>query len=266
MLVVGERINSTRKRVKPAIIDRDEDVIRSEALMQIEAGADILDCNAAEVGIDKEPETLPWLVEFVQSVTDGVPCAIDSPNVKAVEAALKVHKGEPMINSITAEKEKYDSLLPVVVDSGAKVVTLVMDDSGIPNTAAKRIEIGRKLLGNMLEAGVAADKIYVDPLVFPVSTDGKAGLAVLETISTLKAEFEGIHFVNGLSNVSYGLPVRKLLNQAFIVLNMGAGLDAVIVDPTDNKLMSLVYATEALLGKDEWCMKYIEKARAEKLE
>ena len=266
MLVVGERINSTRKRVKPAIIERDEEVIKSEALIQVEAGANILDCNAAEVGVDKEPDTLPWLVEFVQSVTDGVPCAIDSPNSKAVEAALKVHKGEAMINSITAEKAKYDSLIPLVVDSKSKVIALVMDDSGIPKTAEKRVEVGRKLVGDMLAAGVEDDKIYVDPLVFPISTDGQAGLAVLNTIATLKAEFPGIHFVNGLSNVSYGLPVRKLLNQAFVVLNMASGLDAVIVDPTDKKLMSLIYATEALLGKDEWCMKYIEKARADALE
>ncbi len=265
MLVVGERINSTRKRVRPAIIDRDEDVIKSEALMQVEAGANVLDCNAAEVGVDKEPDTLAWLVQFVQDVAD-VPCAIDSPNVKAVEAGLKVHKGEAMINSITLEKEKYDTLLNVVKDSGSKVVALVMDDAGIPNTAEKRIEVGRKLVGGMLEAGVGADKIYVDPLVFPISTDGAAGKAVLGTISTLGAEFEGIHFVNGLSNVSYGLPNRKLLNQAFIVLCMGAGLDAVIVDPTDKKLMSLVYASEALLGHDEWCAEYISKARAEELE
>ena len=265
MLVIGERINSTRKRIRPAIVDRDEEVLKAEALMQIEAGANILDCNAAEVGVDKEPDTLSWLVEFVQGVAN-VPCAIDSPNTKAVEAALKVHKGEPMINSITAEKEKYDNLLPIVKESGAKVVTLVMDDSGIPNTAEKRIEVGRKLVGGMLDAGVAADKIYVDPLVFPISTDGAAGNAVLSTISTLGAEFEGIHFINGLSNVSYGLPNRKLLNQAFIVLCMGAGLDAVIVDPTDKKLMSLVYASEALLGRDEWCAEYIAKARAEELE
>jgi cobalamin-dependent methionine synthase I len=266
MLIVGERINSTRKRVKPAIIDRDEEVIRSEAQLQIKAGANYLDCNAAEVGVDKEPDTLPWLVEYVQEVTDDIPIAIDSPNVKAIEAALAVHKGEAMINSITAEKERLDSLLSVVADSGSKVVALVMDDTGIPNTAEKRIEVGRKLLGTMMDAGVEADKIHVDPLVFPISTDGKAGLAVMETISTLKREFPGIHFICGLSNVSYGLPNRKLLNQAFMVLNMSAGLDSVIVDPTDRKLMSLVYATEALLDKDEFCMNYIGKGRAEELE
>ncbi len=265
MLIVGERINSTRKMMKAAIAEQDTEAVVAEAKLQVEAGADILDCNAATVGLEREPEVLPWLIETVQEASGGLPCAIDSPNSVAVEAALKVHKGVPMINSITAEQEKYDSLLPLVRDSGAKVVTLVMDDSGIPNDAEKRIAIGRKLVGGMIEAGVKADNIYVDSLVFPIGAEAGAGVAVLETIKTLKADFGDIHFVCGLSNISYGLPNRKLLNQAFVVLCMANGLDAVIVDPTDDKLMSLVCAAEALLGRDEYCADYIGAARAEKL-
>lgn len=269
MLVVGERINSTRKLIRPAIEARDIAAITNEAVMQVTAGANYLDCNAATVGVDKEPEFLAWLVETVQSVTDKTPCALDSPNAKAIEAALAVHdsaNGVPMINSISAEKEKFEAILPLVRDSGAKVVALVMDDAGVPKSAEARIAIGRKLVGDLVKGGVSAENIYVDPLVFPIGAEADAGKDVLETIETLKAEFEQIHFVCGLSNVSYGLPNRKLLNQAFMVLTMGAGLDAVIVDPTDAKLMSLVYASEALLGHDEFCSTYIRMARAEKLE
>jgi cobalamin-dependent methionine synthase I len=265
MLIVGERINSTRKLMKVAIAEQNTDAVVAEVKLQVEAGANILDCNAATVGVEREPEILPWLIETVQEASGGLPCAIDSPNSAAVEAALKVHKGVPMINSITAEKEKYDALLPLVVDSKAKVVTLVMDDTGIPNDAEKRIAIGHTLVGDMIAAGVEPDNIYVDSLVFPIGAEAGAGVAVLDTIKTLKAEFEGIHFVCGLSNISYGLPNRKLLNQAFVVLCMGMGLDAVIVDPTDDKLMSLICAAEALLGRDEYCADYIGAARAEKL-
>lgn len=266
MLVVGERINSTRKRVQPAIENRDVAAITEEATMQTKAGAHYLDCNAATVGVDREPEYLTWLVRTVQSVTDGTPCAIDSPNTKAVEAALKAHKGVPMINSISAERAKFDALLPLARDAKAKVVALVMDDEGIPKTGEARIAIGIKLVNDLLGGGIEAENIYVDPLVYPIGAEAGAGTAVLDTIDALRTEFPDIHFICGLSNVSYGLPNRKLLNQAFMVLTMGAGLDAVIVDPTDRKLMSLVYAAEALLGRDEFCANYIRAARAELLE
>jgi 5-methyltetrahydrofolate--homocysteine methyltransferase len=266
MLVVGERINSTRKRLLPAIETRDVTVITEEASMQVAAGAEYLDCNAAAVGVDNEPEFLTWLVQTVQSVTNDTPCAIDSPSSAAVEAALSVHKGVPMINSISAEKEKYAGLMPLARDSKAKVVALLMDDSGIPKTAEARISIGRLLIGNLLKDGIAADSVYVDPLIYPIGAEATAGSAVLTTIATLKQEFAGIHFICGLSNISYGLPVRKLLNQAFMVLTIGAGLDAAIIDPTDKKLMSLAFAAEALLGADEYCANYIQAARQERLE
>jgi cobalamin-dependent methionine synthase I len=269
MLVVGERINSTRKLIRPAIEARDVEAISAEVTMQMDAGSNYLDCNAATVGVEKEPEYLEWLVKTVQGASNNTPCALDSPSSKAIEAALAVHdssNGVPIINSISAEVEKYDSLMPLVRDAGCRVVALVMDDEGIPKTAEARITIGRKLVSDLIGAGIAVDSIYVDPLVFPVGAEANAGVAVLETIQTLKAEFEGLHFVCGLSNVSYGLPNRKLLNQAFMVLTMAAGLDAVIVDPTDKKLMSLVYAAEALLGRDEYCAEYIQAARAEKLD
>ncbi len=264
MLVVAERINSTRKRILPAVESRDVEFIQDEARKQAEAGANYIDCNASAVGVNAEPDALVWTVETVQAAVD-LPCALDSPSPDAIEAALKVHRGTPMINSITAESDKLESLLPIVAEHKAAVVALCMGDEGIAAGAEDRLEAGRVVIGALLDAGVEPDLIYADPLVFPIGTDSNAGLAVLELIVGLKKEFEGINTICGLSNVSFGLPLRKLVNQAFMVLTMGAGLDGVIVDPLDEKLMSLVYATDALLGNDEFCMEYIKASRAEKL-
>lgn len=265
MLVIGERINSTRKTIGEAVKAHDTDFIRREAVAQAEAGAHYLDCNGAVVGVEAEPETLVWLVETCQEAT-GLPCAIDSPNPGALEAALKAHKGQAFVNSITAEREKFARVLPLVRDYKAKVVALCLDDSGIPQTLEARIKAADFLVKHLTEGGVQPDDIYLDPLVFPVSTNGDAGRHVLETIRYIHATYPGVHTICGLSNVSYGLPVRKLLNRAFLVLCIGAGLDGVIADPTDQMLMALLYASEALLGRDEFCANYLSMARAGKLE
>lgn len=264
MLIIGERLNSTRKSVGEAVKARDAQFIREEAVQQAEAGAHFLDCNAAVVGVEAEPEALVWMVETCQEAT-GLPCAIDSPNPVALEAALRVHKGQALINSITAESEKFARILPLVTAHKARVVALCMGDGGIPQTAEARIQAAEFLMENLTAAGVMPDQIYLDPLVYPVSTNSHAGLDVLETIRHIHATHSGVHTVCGLSNVSYGLPARKLLNRAFLVLCMGAGLDAVIADPLDGALMALIYASEALLDRDEYCANYLSLARQGKL-
>ncbi|MBI3948412.1 MAG: methyltetrahydrofolate cobalamin methyltransferase [Armatimonadetes bacterium] len=265
MLIIGERINSTRKAVGEAVKARDTGFIRQEAIAQAEAGAHFLDCNGAVVGVEAEPGALVWLVQTCQEAT-GVPCAIDTPNAQAMEAALKAHQGQAFINSITAEKAKFDRILPLARDYKAKVVALCLDDSGIPQTLEARIRNADFLVKGLTAGGVAADDIYLDPLVFPVSTSGEAGLHVLETIRHIHAAYPGVHTVCGLSNISYGLPARKLLNRAFLVLCIGAGLDGVIADPLDQPLMALVRAGEVLLARDEFCAEYIAAARQGKLE
>jgi len=264
MLVVGERLNSTRKSVAPAIKNRDTEFVKKEASAQAEAGAAYIDCNAATVGKDAEPEALCWLVETVQSVVD-LPCALDSPNAAAIEAALQVHRGTALINSITAESSKYDDLARLAAESGSKVIALAMGDDGIPSTAEDRLKVARELVANLNRAGVAIEDIFVDPLVFPVSSDPENGRRVMQVIEQIREEYPGVHTIAGISNVSHGLPKRFLLNQAFTVLCMGAGLDAAIIDPLDERLMSLIIATRALLGQDEFCMDYISAARADKL-
>jgi cobalamin-dependent methionine synthase I len=269
MLIVGERINTSRKVKGEPIIENavrawDAAYFIDLAKKQVEAGASYIDVNAGTL-LEGEPDAIEWLVTTIQGAMD-VPCAIDSPNPIAIERALKVHKGQAMINSITAEAVRYKNVLPLVKEYDTKVIALSMGDEGIPGDAEGRISVARELIGNLINEGIKLDNIYSDPLVFPIANGMEYGIAVLDTIRTIKAEFPGIHASAGVSNVSHGMPQRKFLNQAFMVMCMTAGLDAAIVDPMDKQLMALVYATEALLGRDEFCAEYISASREGKLE
>lgn len=264
MLIVGERINTSRKNIAPAVESRDADFIIDAAKKQYEAGAGYIDVNAGTMFND-EPESLEWLVKTVQGAID-VPLTLDSPNPVALERALKAHKGKAMINSITAETDRYEKILPLVKEYGTKVIALAMGETGIPTDAEGRLVVARQLIDNLVKEGVSLDDIYVDPLVYPIATGSSYGAAVLDTIKTVMTEYPGIHTVCGLSNISHGLPVRKLLNQAFLVMCMTSGLDAAIIDPLDQRLMSLIYASEALLGRDDYCAEYLTAARENKFE
>lgn len=267
LLIVGERINTSRKIkgepvIEQAVVNRDADYIKNLAVKQFEAGATYIDVNAGTLTTG-EPEALEWLTQVVMGAVDA-PVSFDTPNSAALERALKAYdpaKGQPMINSITAETERYKSVLPWVIEYKAKVIALAMDDTGIQQDADKRLSVARTLVSNLTDAGVPVSDIYVDPLTFPIGTGDDVALAMLDIIEKLKAEFPGVNTIAGLSNISHGMPVRKVLNQAMTVLALGKGLDAGIVDPNDRYLMALIYAAEALLGKDEFCMNYITKSR-----
>ena len=256
MIVIGEKINSTRKSIHRAVTERDGDAIVAEAKKQAEAGADYLDVNCGTLPAEEEPEALQWMVEIVQEAT-GLPLCIDSPNAEALAAGLEVHKGQPMINSISGEKGRFEKVLELVKQYDARVIALCLDDDGIPAGKDNAIRVGRKLIDDMVDAGISTDKIYLDPLVKTLATDADAVVHSLEIISTLAKHFEGLHFVSGLSNVSYGLPERRHLNRAYVVMSITAGLDAVIMDPLDLNMHALIFASEALMGKDRFCMKYI---------
>ncbi len=269
MLIIGERINTSRKVkgepvIENAVRARDAQFFIDLAAKQCEAGATYIDVNAGTL-LEGEPDAMEWLVTTIQGALD-VPLAIDSPSPAAIERALKVHKGQAMINSITAEKDRYNNVLPLAKEYETKLIALAMGDDGIPPDACGRMTVGRELVSNLTAAGIKIDNIYADPLVFPIANGAEFGLAVMDTIRTFKAEFPGIHASAGVSNVSHGLPQRKFLNQAFTVMCMTAGLDAAIIDPMDKQLMALVYATEALLGHDDFCMTYLEASRAGKFE
>lgn len=264
LLIVGERINASRKGVAELISRRDAEAVLREATRQREAGADYIDVNAGTL-MGGEPEALRWLVTTIQGVLD-VPLCLDSPSAAAMAAALEVHRGKALLNSITAERERFHSVLPLVKEYGCAVVALCLDDAGMPSSAEQAVAKGCRLVEDLLAAGVPAGDIYVDPLVRPVSTDPRAGMAVLEAIRFLREKYPGVHTICGLSNISFGLPERRLLNRAFLVAAMTAGLDAVILDPLDRPLMSLLRAAEAVLGRDPYCGRYLRAYREGRLE
>ena len=263
MLIVGEVINSSKKNIAAAIKALDQAGIQEVARQQWEAGANVIDVNAGTL-MEDEPAALRWLVKTIQEVLD-VPLCLDSPDPEALRAALEVHKGSALINSITAEKERFAAILPLVTKYNCNVVALCMDDAGMPADAVKRIEIGNKLVRDLESAGVNRDRIYLDPLVYPVSTDGSNGPAVLDAIRGLIMDNPGVHIICGLSNISYGLPVRPVLNKAFLIAAMTCGLDAAILNPLDTQLMSLLRATNVILNRDDFAMEYLTAYRQGKI-
>jgi cobalamin-dependent methionine synthase I len=264
MLIIGEKINTTRKALGRAVEEGNAGLVREEALTQVEAGAHMLDVNCGTFSAETEPERLAWMVQTVQAAT-AVPLCIDSPNPAALTAALAVHQGKPMINSISGERKRYQQVLPLVNQYQASVVALGMDDQGIPQDSSRALEVGRQLVKSLLADGLSLDEIYFDPLVRTLATSTSGVVATLELMRTLGSEFPGLHFVSGLSNVSYGLPERRHLNRAFVVLSLASGLDAVIMDPLDRTMVALIYATEALMNKDRYCLNYIEAFNQGKL-
>ena len=262
MYIVGELINASRKKIGAAIEDGDSKYIKEVAANQGKAGADFIDVNAG-IFVDQEAVYLQWLVENVQSVTDK-PCCIDSPDPKAIEAALGVHQGPtPMINSISLEKDRWNNLLPVLSGTDLRVVALCVSDDGIPETADERLKIADKLINGLVQNGIRVENIFVDPLVQPLATNSIYGMEFINAIERIMTGFPGIHTVCGLSNISYGLPERKFLNQTFVIMAITKGLDCAIIDPLDKRMMGVIKAAEALCGRDEYCLNYIHAYRAD---
>ena len=265
MIIVGEKINTSLKAIRPAVEAKDSAAVKEMALRQAEAGANYIDVNCGTFPT-KEPELLEWLVNTVQEST-SVPLCIDSPNPQALKTALKAYQGgKPIINSVTAEKERFASVFPLVTEYHTSIIALCMDDGGMPETADDRVRIAEKLIGDMTGEGVQIGDIYIDPMVRPVSTGSHYGVVALDTIRRVMAEFPGVHTTCGLSNISFGLPARKIINQAFLISAIAAGLDSAILDPLDKRIMSFVYASELLQGKDEFCMNYLSAFREGKLD
>ncbi len=261
MLIVGELINTSRKAVKEAVQNKDAQFIKDLAQKQFDAGADYIDVNCGNM-INNEVEIMTWLVNCVQEQVEA-PLCIDSPDPKALEAGLALCKyGQPMLNSITDEDGRFDPVIPLVIKYKTKVVALCMDSVGMPETAADRLRVASNLYQKITEAGVADEDIYFDPLVKPVSSVGTAGIEVLETIKVIKTKYPKVHFMCGLSNISFGLPNRKLLNRLFVVQSMAVGMDGYVLDPANKEMMATIVTSKTLLGLDEYNGDYLDAFRS----
>jgi len=259
MLIIGEKINTSLCGVEEAVKTRDKDFIQNLAKKQVDSGADVLDINVG-TRIHSEVKDMKWMIGIVQEVVN-VPLCVDSPRPEAIEVGLAECEGKAMVNSITAEKKRMEELLPLIGRFSCKIIALTMDDRGIPEDIERRYEIADKLIRALTKAGISLSDIYIDPLVRPVSTDSSSGLIVLKSIKKIMSSFEHVHTICGLSNISFGLPKRDVLNKSFLLLAMSMGLDSAILDPLDREMMAMIRAGEVLLGKDEYCLKYLTSFR-----
>lgn len=255
MILIGEKINGSIPSVGEAIARRDAEFIRQRALAQANANATYIDC-CASVEESVEVETLRWMIDNIQAVTD-VPISVDSPSAQVLAEAYKFCKRPGLINSVSMEGDKVDTIFPLIADSKWEVICLLSDDTGIPKTAQDRLRVFDNLMAKAKEYGIAPNRLHIDPLVEMLCTS-EDGIALnVEVISTIRRQYPDIHITAAISNISFNLPVRKLINMGFAVLAMNAGLDSAIMDPTNRDLLGLIYATEALLGEDDYCMEYI---------
>ncbi len=255
--LIGERINPAgKKKLAEALKAGDLEMVRKEALAQAQAGADILDINVGTFGVD-EVTLLPLAVKAVIDTID-IPLCLDSADPKALEAALKVYKGKPLINSVTGEEHSLAKVLPLVKEYGAAVIGLVQDDKGIPKDSERRVAVAHKLVERAETVGIAREDIIIDCLTFAVGADPSSGPAVIEAIRRIKAEL-GVNLTLGASNVSFGLPDRDLLNSAFVVMAVAAGVTCLIVDVA--QVRPAILAADLMLGRDRRARRYIEAYR-----
>lgn len=264
MIIIGEKLNGSIPSVARAIAERDADLIRERARMQAEAGATFLDV-CASVEEDVEVETLKWMIDLVQEVTD-TPICVDSPSAKSCVAAIPFCKRPGLVNSVSLEGDKIDTIFPVIADTDWECVALLCDNDGIPDSVERRMKVFHGIMEKAKEYHIAPNRLHIDPLVVTLSTDQTALTVFADCCRQIKAEYPEIHITSGLSNISFGLPVRKNINQAFMVLAMNAGMDSAIVDPTNKNMIGMIYATNALLEQDEYCLKYIDKFTAKVVE
>jgi cobalamin-dependent methionine synthase I len=258
--IVGERINTSRKPVMEAVEARNGAYIQEDVRRQEAAGATYIDVNAG-ARIGHEMEDMQWLIGAIQEAVH-LPLCLDSPDPRVLETAHALVSRPPMINSISLEKDRFEPMLRFLAGKDCRVIALCMDDAGMPTGAADVIARAGRLVEGLEGIGIPRDRIHIDPLVQPVSTDITKGRMALDAVAGIMAACPGVHTACGLSNVSYGLPQRKFINRTFLSLLMAAGLDGAIVDPLDEPLMGGLKTTQMLLGDDEYCLTFLQAVRA----
>ncbi|HTY25463.1 MAG TPA: dihydropteroate synthase [Desulfomonilaceae bacterium] len=264
MIIIGEKINGTRKQVAEAIQNRDANFIRDLAARQFENGASYLDVNAGTLP-KREPEDMVWLVETVQKAVPDATLCLDSANHQALRAGIEKADKVPMLNSLSGEKFRIQGVLPLACEFQTELIMLALDDKGIPKTSEGRLDIVRSLIEMTRAGGLPDEKLYVDPLVMAISTGTENGNITLETCRKILKEFPKVHLTCGLSNISFGMPLRSILNQAFMVLAIEVGMDSAIINPEERELRGMMMAAETLLGKDRHCLNFNRAFRAGKI-
>lgn len=262
--VIGERINTTLKKVQAAVKDRDTEYIVNDVKKQTECGATYIDVNAG-ARIGHEEADMKWLLETVQSATE-LPLCLDSPDPAILEMAYGMVNQAPMVNSISLEKERFDAMLPFLVGKECKIIALCMDDSGMPKSDDDIFDRAKIIVAELEKIGMKKEDIFVDPLIQPISVDGNNGTMVMKAVRTIMTDLEGVHTTGGLSNISYGLPQRKIINRSFLLMMMAHGFNSAIMDPLDKEIMAVLKTGEMLKGHDNFCMNYLKAVRSGDIE
>lgn len=260
MIIIGEKINGAIPSTAKAIAGRDEEYIRNLAIRQTEAGANFLDVCAGGAP-EMELEELTWLMNIVQDTVD-TPLCLDSPNPQILKEVMPLAKKNGIINSVSGEGDKCEVIFPLLKDNDWEVVALTCDNKGIPADAKRKTEIAFELIEKAAAYGIGPERIYIDPLVLALSAVNDSMLNFMEAIRNIKAKYPTVKITSGLSNISYGMPYRKIVNQNFLALALSAGMDSAIVDPTNRDTYATILAAEALLNQDRFCRKYNKAYRA----
>ena len=260
MIIIGEKLNGAIKSVAKAIQERDAQFIRDLATRQLECRADYIDiCSGVP---EQDGEVLQWMIELIQADHPDVRFSLDSPNPETILRCMGLCKNPGIINSASLEKGKIEALFPAAAEKkGWKVIALLLDGTGMPTSVEKRMETFRGIMESAKAYGIAANRLFIDPLVFSVATTPDGFLNFVGASRQIREAYPDIHIVSGLSNISFGLPCRKVINHAFLIGAMMNGMDSAIMDPLNRDMLGGVYAAEALLGDDEYCIEYLTAYR-----
>jgi len=263
MIIIAEKLNGSIPSCLKAIASRDDAYIKDLAKRQADAGATYIDCCASVK--DNELETLKWMIDCVQSVTE-CPISIDSPDVGVLIEAMSLCNKPGLFNSVSGEGGKIDLAFPILAkpeNNKWHVMALLCDDSGIPKTAKGRIAVFEMVMAKASEYGIEHKRIHIDPLVEMLCTtdDGEGVSMLLEVMGHIKATHPNVNISGAISNISYNLPVRRLVNQAFVTLAIGAGMSSAVLDPLSGDLRGVIYAAEAMMGLDDFCSEYTNAFR-----
>ena len=260
MIIIGEKLNGAIKTVAQAIRDRDAQFIRDLATRQLDSRADYIDiCSGVP---DQDAEVLEWMIGLIQADHPDVRFSIDSPNPDTLLKCMELCKNPGIINSVSLESGKIEKLFPAAAEKkGWNVIALLLDNTGMPTTVEKRMENFESIMQKAKEYGISENRLYIDPLVFSVATTPEGFLNFIGAAKQIRQTHPNIHIISGLSNISFGLPYRKAINHAFLIGAMMNGMDSAIMDPLNRDMLGGVYATEALLNLDEYCIEYLSAYR-----